>query len=331
MTNEPRDPVGALVRLAGPRDPVPPDRLHRLRASAHAEWRVHVSTHRRRAVAARAGQALAAAALVVLGIRLGVNREPAVPPAPAEVATVERALGAVRVVSATTATPRLLNAGDRLREGDRLDTSGGGRVVVLLTGGARVRVDQGTLVRWAGASVIALDAGAIYVEASHGTGAALEVQTPFGVARDIGTRFEARLRDDALVVRVRDGLVRVSRPDDSHDVNPGDELTVGTDGRTARRTIAPSGPEWTWAMTLARPFTLEGRSLGDFLDWAAAETGWRVQFVRATDEQRAAHTRLHGSIAGLTPDEAIEAVLPVSGVDHVLADGILTIRRVASD
>lgn len=337
MTTEPPDPVGTLVRLAGPREPVPPDRLGRLRASAHTEWRAHVSSRRRRAALVRAIGALTAAALIVLGVRLGRDREPdAFPaPAPAEVATVERALGTVRVVAATreVAAPVLLNGGDRLRVGDRLDTSGGGRVLVRLTSGIAVRVDQDTQVKWTGPSVMVLDAGAIYVEAAHanaGLGSALEVQTPFGVARDIGTRFEVRLREGALVVRVRDGLVRVSGRGGSHDVNPRGELTVGSDGRIVRRTIETFAAEWAWAMTLARPFTLEGRSLRDFLDWVAEETGWQVRFARVSDEQQARQTTLHGSIEGLTPDEAIE-VLPVSGVEHVLEDGTLTIRRIATD
>lgn len=333
MTTEPPDPVGALVRLAGPREAVSPDRLQRLRASAHGEWRARVATRRQRLAAARAVGALAAAAVVVLGVRLAMDRRPDALPAPAEVATVERALGAVRVVAAepAAAAPRMLVTGDRLREGDRLDTSGGGRVVVRLTSGGRVRVDRETRVRWSGATVMALDAGAIYVEATDSGGFALEVQTPFGVARDIGTRFEVRLRDAALVVRVRDGLVRVSRGGESHDVNLRGELTVGADGGIARRTIETSDAEWAWAMTLAKPFALEGRSLRDFLDWVAEETGWQVRFARASDEQQAAKTELHGSIAGLTPEQAVEAVLPVSGVDHVLEDGTLTIQRIASD
>lgn len=179
--------------------------------------------------------------------------------------------------------------------------------------------------------MMALDAGAIYVEAADGSDSLLEVQTPLGVARDIGTRFEVRLHETALVVRVRDGIVRVSRSGESHDVNPRGELTVDTTGRMTRRTIATSGAEWAWAMTLATPFTLEGRSLRDFLDWVREETGWEIRFARASDEQTAARTVLHGSITGLTPDQAIEAVLPVSGVDYVLADGTLTIRRIVSD
>src|SRR6185436_7133512 len=45
---------------------------------------------------------------------------------------------------------------------------------------------------------------AIYY-ANETTGAAITIHTPFGDVRDVGTRFEVRLRDDALRVRVRDG------------------------------------------------------------------------------------------------------------------------------
>lgn len=332
MTREPLDRVGALVRLAGPREPVPPDRLHRLRTATHAEWRAHVAARRRRVVAVSAAAAFAAAALVVLGVRMGRDREPAAMSVPLEVATIERVLGVVRVAPADPGVSwRALNAGDRLREGDRLDTLDGGRVVVQLTGGTRVRVDRGTQIRWAAASALELGAGAVYVEAIEGPGAALEVQTPLGVARHIGTQFEVRLRAQALVVRVRDGLVRVSRGGESHDVSTRGELIVDSRGQPTRASVESSGPEWAWTLALARPFTLEGRSLRDFLAWVGEETGWRIRFARASDQERAAHTQLHGSIVGFTPDQAVEAVLPVSGVDHELVDGTLTIQRIASD
>ena len=34
--------VESLLRLAGPREAVPAHRMHRLKASAHAEWRAQI-------------------------------------------------------------------------------------------------------------------------------------------------------------------------------------------------------------------------------------------------------------------------------------------------
>ena len=62
------DPIEQLIRLAGLRGPLPPDRMHRLRATAHAEWRAQTSARtRRRAVAWSLG-ALAAAALLTIAV-----------------------------------------------------------------------------------------------------------------------------------------------------------------------------------------------------------------------------------------------------------------------
>ena len=53
----------------------------------------------------------------------------------------------------------------------------------------------------------------------------------------------------------------------------------------------------------------------DFLDWIAGENGWQLRFADSAVEQKSQTTILHGSIKGLTPEEALAAVLPTSGVD----------------
>jgi ferric-dicitrate binding protein FerR (iron transport regulator) len=144
--------------------------------------------------------------------------------------------------------------------------------------------------------------------------------------RDIGTRFEVRFNGSALRVRVRDGVVRLSQTRQSHDAQPGDELTLDGSGAIVRRTVPVHGADWAWAMALARPFDLEGRSLRDFLDWIAGENGWQLRFADAAVDKKSLTTILHGSIQGLTPDEALAAVLPTSGVEHRLENGVLLIK-----
>jgi len=175
--------------------------------------------------------------------------------------------------------------------------------------------------------MLVLDRGAIYVDSGGEPGArSLAVHTPWGIARDIGTRFEVRLHGSALRVRVRDGLVRLSQDRQSHDANPGEELTLDGNGSVGRRSVPVFGAEWAWAFALARPFDLEGRSLRDFLNWIAGENGWRLRFADSAVEQKSLTTILHGSILGLTPIEALAAVLPTSGVEHSLRNGVLLIQ-----
>ena len=81
-------------------------------------------------------------------------------------------------------------------------------------------------------------------------------------------------------------------------------------GAKARATSVPA------VGTMAPPFVLEGRTLSDFLDWAADEGGWRVELASRVRDTEIPKTVLHGSIEGLTPREALEVVLPTCGLLH---------------
>jgi len=339
---EDSDQIEQLLRLAGPREAVPSERALRVKAEVRAEWRRQTRARSQRITIGWSLGALATAALVLAGVRLVNDGSPPESPRPT-VATLEILSGSVRPVppsEAGVAEPRPLQVGDSLRAGSGVDTTAGGRAALRLADAVSVRVDTGTRLRLESEATLVLEAGAIYVDsgASRGAGA-LEVRTRLGVARDIGTRFEVRLNGAALRVRVRDGLVQLTqnrpstelRAGQSHDAKPGDEVTLDEDGSAVRRSVPVYGADWDWAATLARPFELEGRTLREFLDWISEENGWQLRFADAAVEQKASDAILHGSIQGLTPDEALAAVLPPSGVEHQLEKGVLLVRLSASE
>ena len=323
---DPGDDLAPLLRLAGPREPVPADRLRRMEGAVRAEWRQQVRARARRRTMVWTCGAVAAV-LALVAVRVGVPGGVATPDVPRELATIERLLGAVRPIARTSASgPALSRIGDRVRAGDGVDTTSGGQATLRLARGASVRIDRGSRLRLLTDSSLMLDRGAIYIESASGAaGGPLEVQTAIGSVSDIGTRFEVRLVGEALRVRVRDGRVRLVQSRESHEAGAGDELTLEGSGRVARRRLPTFGPEWAWITALPEPFALEGRSLFDFLDWIAAGNGWHLRFADAGAEQKARTTTLHGSIEGLTPEEALDAVLPASGVVHDLQTGVLRI------
>lgn len=337
------DPIEQLVRIAGPREPVPGDRLARLKAAARSEWQAHTRARRWRTRLGWSIGGLAIAALLVLAVRLGGERWGVARVPGRELAAVEQVRGAVTRVPSLDAprAPAPVKVGERLREGDRIATSGGGWLAVRLAGGGTLQLDRGTRVRWLSAAAVALDEGTVYVSARRGgpaseadpggSPASFEIHTAFGIVREIGTQFEVRVDPAALRVRVREGLVRVSGQRASHDVRAGNEMTLAGDGRIAWRPVPAFGPDWAWATILAAPYQIEGGSLQSFLDWVAGETGLHIRFARRSDEQQASTMILHGSIDGLSPDQALDAVLPASGVDHELIDGELVIRGIADD
>ena len=319
--------IGPLVRLAGPRQTVADERMRRVKAAVQAEWhRQQRIRSRQRALRWTIGT-LAAAALVLVAVRLRDRDAPAGAPAARALATVDALSGAAQVISVPGVGPRGARIGDRLQVGDRMETTVGSRAALRLAGGASVRLDRATRLRLVADQTMVLEEGAVYVEAetSH-SGVPLEIRTAFGVVRDIGTRFEVRLQGPALRLRVRQGLVRLLQRGETHDVRRGEELMLGSDGRVGRSTTPVDGPDWTWVRALDTAFDIEGRSLREFLEWIASEHGWQLRFADRAVEEKARTTTLHGSIIGLTPEEALAAVLPTSGVEHRLERDVLLIR-----
>lgn len=324
--------IGSLLRLAGPREAVPAERTLRVRGAVHAEWRRATRVRARRQVVRWSLGACAVAAAVAFAVRGGVRPVRVAPDPRIELASIKMLRGHVGPIAASRngAFPVAWHVGDRVRSGEGIDTTGGGGAALRLARGAVVRVDGGTRMRLLSEDTIALDAGAVYVDAGVDP-RAVEVRTPLGVARDIGTRFEVRLGESSLRVRVRDGLVRLTQGDQSHNAARGEEVTLSQNGALVRRTVPLFGPEWAWTLAAVESFALEGRTLREFLAWITEENGWRLAYADATVRDKAAKTVLHGSIDGLSPEDALMAVLPASGVGHRLEDGVLRIALAAGE
>jgi hypothetical protein len=322
------DVIARLLRLAGPRQRAPRERAERVRATVERQWRLAVRRRRRtRQALWLGGVALAAS---VAGWLAVLRPEAPVPPAEAPlVATLEAVAGVPRTAAGVAAlAPATL--GDGLRAGAWLETAAGDRAALRLLTGASLRVDVDTRLRLLSATRLELVRGAVYVDSGATPLAAtlLEVETPWGVARDIGTQFEVRvpgLPASALRVRVREGRVELDREGERHEAAAGLELEMDTTGRLARRPVAHNGPDWAWTLAIAPPFELEGRRLADFLAWVTRETGLRVRFADPALEYTTADIVLHGSLRGIPPDQAPAAVLPTCGLTHTVEDGALVV------
>jgi hypothetical protein len=106
----------------------------------------------------------------------------------------------------------------------------------------------------------------------------------------------------------------------------GEALLGRGDRPVERRRITTSGPGWAWIGTMAAPFTLEGSTVPAFLEWVSREEGLRWEYADAAARRVADRTVLHGSIDGLTPAEALLAVLPAAGLTSTRDGDRLIIR-----
>ncbi|NNE05586.1 MAG: hypothetical protein HKN15_07685, partial [Xanthomonadales bacterium] len=186
--------------------------------------------------------------------------------------------------------------------------------------------DSSTDIRIVSASRLALRAGAIFVDSDFAEPqASIQVQTPLGVASDIGTRFQVRLLDDVLIVGVADGLVKVARDDGpSHAVDRGYSLALDAAGGAQKSELDDTSQDWAWVDTIVPEFNIEGATLEQYLRWYAHERGLELQWSDRESQINARNTGLSGSIQGADLDESLELVKRIAPFRHeVTGDRLL--------
>ena len=302
------DRIIELLRASGPRAAVPVERATRVRRAVHAGWRQSIRARRRRRIVGVAA-GLTAAAAALIAIRINDGDSPSADLAQPVLATVTTGGSSER---------RLIT--NEPFVADEAPAS------LRLTDGAEVRVARGGRLRLTSAGEIELTDGAIYID-THGGSTGVTVRTPFGEVRDVGTRFEVRLQDGSLRVRVREGTIELTCDGETRRADAGTALTARRAGGVTSAPTALSGADWEWVSALAPPFEIEGHTLADYLDYLSREHGWIIRFETPRLRERAAETTLHGSITGLRASDALAVALRTSGLAHRFHGDVVTIRK----
>lgn len=336
MTSD--DQIGQLLRLAGRRAMPDARDMRQARAAAHAEWKVVVRQRSRRLRwRSLVGGGIAAAFCAAAFWIWTLPHAPS--PGPVDIASFQRLTGSVVVTSPGMSQRRIHAAHTPLRAGDRIEVPADSRAALVLTGDIAVRLDRDTAATLRAADRLVLHQGTVYIDSGRAhtgrtpAGPGLRVDTPFGAVRHLGTTFEVRVGGDSVRVRVREGAVAFESDSGRWVGSAGEALTLAEGRALVRQRIATSGAEWAWVASLAEPFQLEGATVHAFLEWASREEGFRWQIDDAALRARADRIVLHGSIDGLTPAEALEAVLPASGLtfrrdgDRVIVSPVAPSRR----
>lgn len=197
-------------------------------------------------------------------------------------------------------------------------------MAVRLAGGQSLRLDVASRIRLDAATAVSLEAGAVYVD-SGAAGDGIVVRTPLGAAREVGTQFEVRLAGSAMTVRVREGLVMVSRGDEGTTVGRGFAVTMARGGTAEPRPLATWAGEWLWTQDVAPLLDIEGRTAGEYLDWVGREGGLVVAFADGRAEQVARSAVLHGTLLGPAPLDTLAVVLPGCGLTSRSVEGRLLV------
>ncbi len=318
---EPNDDRGVarVLRAAGTRASPSEEMQQAVRAAVRDEWRAAVAERARRR---RMRWVAVAAGVAVAGLGLWASRLLLQGPGPV-VASVSRTIGAVTARDAVWSPWHATRIQQQLRAGDDLKTGADGRAALALPGGVSLRLDHDTRIALVGVRRINVSSGAIYVDTGRRPGAAdaLQVETPIGVVRHLGTQFEVKVAEHGVRIRVREGRIELNTLRGvAREARTGDELLVSAGGGISSGRIAPSSSEWKWVVSSAPPFAIEGRPVGEFLAWVGRELGREIVFATPESAAEASRAVLSGSVAGLAADEALAAVLPTTRL-HSLERG----------
>ena len=190
-----------------------------------------------------------------------------------------------------------------------------------------------TLVRLPAADVVEIERGAVYLDTGRSQPAspAMSVVTSMGTLRDVLVRNSKsgcpRIR---VRLRVREGVVVFERGQLTVQAGGGTELVAPKGGEPSIRPFAAFGPEWAWIWQAAPAFNLSESTLRQFLDWIERETGYKAAFKTADIGESASAIKLQGSIEDMSPEEALDVVLPAVGLDYRIENGTVVLERPGS-
>ena len=253
-----------------------------------------------------------------------VRQRSTAPTASAPIARVTAAHGAMTLeIGGGGAAPAVV--GQTIVAGSTFRTNGTSRASMTLIEGGELRIDASTVATFVDAHTIDLDRGAIYLDSGASTPGRFTVRTASGTVRDIGTRFEVRSLLQDLRVRVRDGAVQLEHSGRIDRALEGTELLARADGTVSTKPLAPFAADWAWTTAAAPTFIVENATLEAFLQWAAREGGWTIEWSDAL-RQRARTTIVYGAIDGMTPADALVAVLRTCGLSPRIVNGRLRLR-----
>jgi hypothetical protein len=317
--------LDGVLRNAGRRSDPPEDVAQSVRVAVEAQWRKVIAQRvRRRRIRLSLAAAAACAALGLWAAR------PVLLGSGERMAEVRFATGSVVATAGWLRGWGSVGSGQALFAGETLATSASGRLALALADGVSVRLDRDTRVTLLGPGRISVSRGALYVDSGIPTDSPapeLLVETPAGAVHHLGTQYEARVMSSSEVrIAVREGRVELDTSTGAmHRAAAGEQLTVSATGIVVRSAVSPYDQRWRWVVATAPGFDIEGHSVAEFLTWAARELGRDIVYADAATQAEAVRVMLSGSISGLSPDQALAAVLPTTPLRSEMRNGQLLV------
>jgi ferric-dicitrate binding protein FerR (iron transport regulator) len=243
----------------------------------------------------------------------------------APVAQLARADGAGIVELRALWRDAAVAVGSELRTGNDFEARGGS--LLKLHGGGNLRVAPDSKFEVLSANSVRLDRGEIYVDIPPGAhaDASFVAVTGAGEFRHVGTQFALAVVNGTTRLRVREGQVQWHAPGGDSTLPAGTEVLIDRHMNVTRGEVESAGQQWSWTETMAPVIDIDNRPLGEFLDWFARETGRRLVVADVATQRQIDSIRMHGSVRGLNPMQALKAVMASTSLRFDLPAGAIRV------
>jgi ferric-dicitrate binding protein FerR (iron transport regulator) len=246
-------------------------------------------------------------------------------PTPVVVAHITRTAGDAKVNSSAGVTDQ------PVRTHETVSVPHGARLLLTLTNGIGLRLDESTRLVFESPATLRLAGGTVYVETPRDVtahrSADLVIETAYGAVRHVGTKFEVRIAERELLrVRVREGTVLFRNSLGTNTiVKAGEQLDYEGNVATVRPGPGAASDAWAWTEVVGPRYHIEGRSLAEALDWFTNQAGMRLEFADEESRARATGIILHGDVSTLTLRQAIQAILSGSDLPYAIEESRLLV------
>jgi ferric-dicitrate binding protein FerR (iron transport regulator) len=336
MNQETREPQGDAASddaalsafLKSARRHPAPDTAARDRAFAavRAEWRAGLEAARDSAPRQGAARVLApirrrgfalAASVALLALTAGIAwRAQQVEPAVFAMAGVVRGTVTVQHSGWRGGDTELVESA-RLGIGESVSTAAKSTALLQVSSGLSVRLAPDSRLRLDAPGRATLEAGTVFIDSDPGLGETpLNVVTPYGEIRHLGTQYAVTLQTAGIEVAVREGEIAVTPPAGRETrAVAGELLRLSAAAEPWREPVPTHGERWSWLAGVPAPIDIDGAALSDFLRWYSRETGIEPRFAEPGMQARSARVMLRGSVSGLAPDEALDVIAASTGLE----------------
>lgn len=298
--------IEQLLSLAGPRIQPPVDVEARVRAATMAAVAALPEPAAPKAFWRQPVFALAATVALSLVIGFLAARDSA----PASAGEILYASGAYTIRGSETGA-------DDVAPGSIIRTTTG-RMLIDLRNGRTLRIDEGASLTLRSDSEIWLHGGRVYVDSASAD--PVLVVTQFASVTDVGTQFEVWVDGETLIVATREGTVNVQLGDEAlvsrAQAGQGEELKIAALELVSRAPVPTIGSRWSWTQQARPLFSVQGRTVLEYLRWSARESGRTLRFATPLAAQRAELSLLFGRLGEADADQAtVERILATSGFE----------------